>query len=54
MATQYEREFDKIIEQGGDIEKFKEDWHERACKAYSKYVRTEQDLNDFRCGKFKI
>ncbi len=52
--TQYEIEFDKIIEQGGDIEKFKEDWHERACKSYWENVKTEKDINKFRCGGFTI
>ena len=52
--TQYEKELKAVIESGGDIEKFKEDWHKRACEAYRRNVKTTADIHKFRSGVFKI
>lgn len=52
--TQYQRELEAVKKNGGNIEQFKKDWHNRACDAYRRNVKTEDDINDFRCGKFNI
>lgn len=52
--TQYQKELKAVIESGGDIEKFKEDWHKRACQEYRRNVKTTSDINKFRSGRFKI
>jgi len=52
--TQYQRELQAVKDKGGDIEKFKEEWHARACAAYRSSVNTKEDIHKFRCGGFTI
>lgn len=50
--TKYQIELEEVKNNGGDIEKFKEDWHNRACKSYRDNVKTTSDIHKFRCGGF--
>lgn len=52
--TQYEIEKQKVIEEGGDLKAFEEDWHRRACACYRENVKTIEDINKFRCGGFTV
>lgn len=54
MANQYQTELAAVIEKGGDVEQFKDDWRSRACESYWENVKTEADIHKFRCGDFKI
>lgn len=52
--TQYQRELQKVIEEGGDVKKFKDEWLQRAVDCYRENVKTKEDIHKFRCGGFKI
>lgn len=52
--TQYQRELKSVLEAGGDVEQFKKNWHNRACDAYRKNVKTTDDIHKFRSGGFNI
>ena len=54
MKTQYQKEREAIIKNGGDLKEFEDQWHARACDAYRKIPKTQEAINDFRCGKFII
>ena len=52
--TQYQRELEAILKEGLDVDKFKKDWHKRACASYRSNVKTKDDVNRFRIGDFNI
>lgn len=52
--TQYQIELAEVIANNGDVKQFEEDWHNRACDSYRKNVKTDEDINRFRCGGFII
>ena len=52
--TQYEKELEQVIKNGEDVQKFKEEWHTRACAAYRQLSGSKEDINNFRCGNIKI
>lgn len=52
--TQYQIELKEVIDNKGDVEAFKKDWHERACAVYRTKVKSNKDIHKFRSGDFKI
>ena len=52
--TQYQIERKEIIANGGDLNQFAKDWHNKACDSYRKNVKTKEDINNFRRGNFTI
>ena len=54
MKTQYQKEREAIIKKGGDLEKFENDWHDRACAVYRRIPKTQTGINDFRSGRFRV
>lgn len=54
--TQYQIEREQVVKDGGDLKKFEEDWHARACSSYRRNVRSgnKDDINKFRSGGFSV
>ena len=52
--TQYQIELAEAIKNGEDLDKFKEEWHKRACASYRANVKTKEDENQFRCRNIRI